>query len=206
MQNIKRALFICIMAVAAHAAHAVVPNFTGTTDVTEVSETAADAKARALATARRQIIRDTISPYADAAAFTDLLNNTDGKDLIGLILASRIDGERQSATTYTATVSMTVDGGAVRRWLDDAAVRNWLPDTATGGRALVVVTLRNRLADWVELNAVARGENVDMDTRNISGNQVTLEIPERMRSMFTAALSAAGWHYAADDAALRIWK
>ena len=186
--------------------HAAVPNFTGTTDVNVTSDTAADAKTRALASARRQIIRDTISPYADPDAFTNLLANTDGKDLVGLILTSQIDGERQSATTYTATVSMTVDGAAVRRWLDAGGVRNWLPDTATGGRTTVVVTLPNRVADWIELNALARGENVDLDTRNISGNQVTLEIPERTRSMFTAALSAAGWRYASDDSVLRVWK
>lgn len=188
------------------AANAAVQNFSGTTSVNVTSDTAAMAKTRALDSARRQIIRETIAPYTNAEQFDKLMSDASASDLAGLILTSRIDGERQSSTTYTATVSMTVDGAAVQKWLNANNVQSWLPDTALGNRVPVVINMRNRMADWAELNSIARGENIDLMTRNITGNQVIIELPDASRRAFIAAARAAGWQYSDNDGNTHLWK
>jgi len=200
--------FVVLTAIVAGggAAHAAVQNFSGTTSVNVTSDTAAAAKTRAMDSARRQIIRETIAPYANAEQFAALMSDASSSDLAGLILSSRIDGERQSATTYTATVSMTVDGAAVQKWLNANNVQSWLPDTAAGNQTPIVINMRNRVSDWIELNRIARGENIELNTRNITGNRVIIELSDAARRRFIAAARAAGWQYSDDDGTIHIWK
>lgn len=204
---LKKALIFsvvsCLVATAAVAAPQIL---TGTADVNVTSDTAAAAKNIAFDNARRQIVRETLAPYADAVALNDAVKGASAGELTNLVATSSIDGEQQSATTYSAKITMTLDGGAVRKWLAANNVNSWLPDGNGGGQTIVLVTLRDRIADWMQLNQIARGENIELNTRNISGNQITLSIPEAGRRMFLSAARSAGWQSSDDGGALRMWK
>lgn len=179
---------------------------TGNATVNVTSDTAAAAKNIAFDNARRQIVRDVLSPYADKVALANLVKAAGTSDLTNLVATSSIDGEQQSATTYSANITMTLDNAAVRKWLTANNVKSWLPNGDAGGQIVVFVTLRDRVADWMQLNQIARGENIDLNTRNISGNQLTISIPESGHKMFVAAARASGWQYDNDGGAMRLWK
>jgi len=204
---LKKALIFsvvsCLVATAAFAAPQIL---TGTADVNVTSDTAAAAKNIAFDNARRQIVRETLAPYTDVASLNDAVKGASAGELTNLVATSSIDGEQQSATTYSAKITMTLDGGAVRKWLTANNVNSWLPDGNGGGQTIVLVILRDRIADWMQLNQIARGENIELNTRNISGNQITLSIPEAGRRMFLSAARSAGWQSSDDGGALRMWK
>lgn len=178
----------------------------GSTYVNITSDTATAAKNKALDQARRQIIVDAVSPYAENTQLSAAVAAAKSSDLMNLVAASGIDGEQLSDTTYAANISMTLDTAALRTWLRDNNVQNWLQDDANANRFVVVAVLADKVADWMTLHQIARVERVDLDTQNITGNQVTFELPVGARSAFTAALRAAGWRYSDSDGVLRIWK
>lgn len=177
-----------------------------TTAVNVTSETAAAAKNIAFDNARRTIVRDALAPYADGLTLVDAIKNASASELTNLIASSSIDGEQQSATTYSANITMTLDNTAVRKWLADNNIGNRLQDSATTGQILIQVTLRDRTADWMQLNQIARGENVEFNVRNIIGSQMTVSVPETNRKMFLAAVRSAGWQVADDGGIIRLWK
>lgn len=179
---------------------------TGTTAVNVTSETAASAKTIAFDNARRAIVRDALSPYADRVALADAVKNATAADLTNLIAASSIDSEQQSATTYSANITMTLDKTAAQKWLADNNISNKLSDSTAGGQILIQITLRDRMGDWMQLNQIARGENVDLNTRSISGNNMTVSIPENSRRMFLSAARSSGWQVADDGGLIRMWK
>lgn len=197
-------LFV-LMAVVSGGAQAA-QMFSGTAPVNVTSDTAATAKNIALDSARRQIIRESLASYADKTALAALVKSASASELANLIVSSSIDGEQQSATTYSANITMTVDGGAAQKWLAANGVQNWLSDGSGGNQIPVLITLRDRVGDWMALNRMARGENIDLNTRSIGGGQMTVEIPESARAKFVAAARASGWQVSSDDGALRLWK
>lgn len=203
---LKRAIIVSVMSVLGFGgAYAAPQILTGTAAVNVTSETAAAAKNVAFDNARRQIIASALAPYADGAALGAAIKDAPASSLTNLVASSSIDGEQQSATTYSANITMTLDGMAVRRWLADNNINSWLPDNNAGDQVLVLITLRDRVGDWLQLNQIARGENIELNTRNISGNQMTISIPESGRRMFVAAARSAGWQ-TSDDGVLRLWK
>lgn len=181
-------------------------NLSATAPVSVTSETSVAAKNIALDKARRQIISDTLGQYSDKAALAALMKETKNSELTNLIASTGIDGERMSDTTYAANITMVVDGAAAAQWLNAAGVRNWLPDVTAGDQIVVIVQMNDRVANWMDLNRLARAENIDLNTKNITGNQVTLALPVAARAAFVAAARASGWRYADDGGALRIWK
>ena len=178
----------------------------GTAPVNVTSDTAAAAKNIAFDSARRQIVLDTLAPYTDRVRLNEVVKTASADDLANLIAASSIDGEQQSATTYSANITMTLDNTAVRKWLAANDLQNFLAVPGGGNQILVVVNMRNRMADWIILNQMARGENIELNTRSINGAQMTLEIPESSRTGFVAAARASGWQVSSDDGVLRMWK
>ncbi|MDE6481967.1 MAG: hypothetical protein K2L25_04070 [Alphaproteobacteria bacterium] len=203
---LKRAIIVSVMSVLGFGgAYAAPQILTGTAAVNVTSETAAAAKNVAFDNARRQIIVSALAPYADGAALGAVIKDAPASSLTNLVASSSIDGEQQSATTYSANITMTLDGMAVRRWLADNNINSWLPDNNAGDQVLVLITLRDRVGDWLQLNQIARGENIELNTRNISGNQMTISIPESGRRMFVAVARSAGWQ-TSDDGVLRLWK
>ena len=203
---LKKIAFLMAALTFADVAGAAPRILSGTAAVNVTSETAAAAKNIALDNARRQIVRDALSPYTDKDALAAVIKDASASDLTNLIATSGIDGEQQSATTYSAHITMTLDNAAVRRWLNANNIQSWLPDNTDGDQVMVVVTLRDRVGDWMQLNQIARGENIDLNTRNISGNQLTMSIPESGRRMFVSAARSAGWQATDDGGLLRIWK
>lgn len=178
----------------------------GSAAVNVTSDTAATAKNMALDEARRQIIIDVLSPYSEPAQLHVAVKNASASDLMPLIATSSIDGEQLSDTTYSANISMTVDGVAARRWMTDANVQNWLPTDTSGDKFVVIATLGDRMSGWMDLNRIARAEKIDLDTKQITGPQVMFELPTANRASFTIALRDAGWRYSDTDGALRIRK
>ena len=178
----------------------------GAMPVNITSDTAANAKNIAFDEARRQIIADTLRQYADVNMLKSALSDASASELIGLIAMSGIDSEQVSDTTYSADISMTLDTDAVRAWLTEKGVQNWLPDDTKQDVFVAFVTLPNGLESWAELKSVARAEQVELDTKHISGNNVRVELPVSKRGAFTIALREAGWRYANQDGNLRVWK
>lgn len=207
MRNIGKIFAVMFTSVAMVGA-AVAADLSGTTSVNVTSDTAADAKTIALNQARRQIVSQVLGQYADAAQVQVAVQNTKSSDLMNLISSSSIDGERQSDTTYTANVTMFIDTDAARKFLAENNVRNWLNDAndANGNSVMILVSMSDRVANWMELKRIARSVGMDLNTKYIMGNQATIEMPVNLRGAFISALSGAGWRYSDQDGALRIWK
>lgn len=200
-KSIFIALCCCAVSVAAYAA-----NLSGTASVNITSETSATAKNMAMDEARRQIISDTLSQYANREQLNFALQNASASDLTDLIASSGIAGEKLSDTTYSANITMTLDGAAAKKWMDENDIQNWLTDGKSGDKFIAVITLNDKMANWMELRRIARNEKIDMFTKYIQGNEIAVELPRASRAPFTIAAREAGWHYSDADGALRLWK
>ncbi len=185
---------------------AIAVDLSGVASVNVTSDTAAAAKNMAFDEARRQIINDVLGQYAIPDLLADAVKNASADDLTNLIAASSIDGEQQSDTTYSANISMTIDRDAARAWMTANNVQNWLTDGKSGDTFVVQIVMSDKLAGWIELNNIARAEGINMDTKYINGNRVTVEIPVSSRGAFTIAIGEAGWRYADQNGVLHIIK
>lgn len=203
--SIGKKILLVLCAVTFNAT-AFAVDLSGTASVNVTSDTAAAAKNMAFDEARRQIISDVLGQYAIPDLLDDAIKNASGADLTNLIASSSIDGEQQSDTTYSANITMTIDANAARIWMTDNNVQNWLTDGKSGDKTVIQVVMSDKLAGWIELNNIARNEDIDLDTKFINGNRVTLEIPASSRSAFTIAIREAGWRYADQNGVLHIIK
>ncbi len=181
-------------------------DLSGVASVNVTSETAAMAKNMAMDEARRQIIVDVLGPYSIPDQLASALDNATSGTLAGLVASSSISGEKQSDTTYSADITMTIDADAARAWMTENNVQNWLSDGKTGDVFVAQVVMSDKLARWIELNQIVRENGIDMMTKYINGNQITVEIPSSARAEFTALVSAAGWRYADQNGVLHIIK
>lgn len=204
MTSMKKFLFACCAVVFCAAAHA--SDLSGVASVNVTSDTAAAAKDMAFDEARRQIITDVLGQYSIPDQLNDVVKNAKSADLMNLIAASSIDGEQQSDTTYSANISMTIDRDAARAWMTENNIQNWLTDGNAGDRFVVQIVMTDKLAGWMELRRIARDEGIDLSTKYINGNQITVEVPVASRSAFTIAIREAGWRYADQNGVLHIIK
>ena len=207
MRNIGK-IFAAMFVSVAMAGAAVATDLSGVTSVNVTSDTAADAKTIALNQARRQILTQVLSQYADASQVQIAVKNAKQSELMNLISSSSIDGERQSDTTYTANVTMFVDEDAARKFFTDNNIQNWLSDANANGAngVMILVSMSDRVGNWLELKRIARSVGVDLNTKYIMGNQATIEMPVNLRSAFISTVRGAGWRVADQDGAVRIWK
>lgn len=207
MRNIGKIFAVMFISVAM-AGGAIAADLSGTTSVNVTSDTAADAKTIALNQARRQILTQVLSKYADANQVQVAVKDAKQSDLMNLISSSSIDGERQSDTTYTANVTMFVDTDAARKFFAENNIQNWLSDTSSNGTngVMILVSMSDRVANWMELKRVARSVGADLNTKYIMGNQATIEMPVNLRGAFISAARSVGWRVSDQDGALRIWK
>ena len=179
----------------------------GTVPVRMTSDTATTAKTMAINDARRQILIDKLGQYAMRDQLADAVRNAKSTELTNLISETGIDGEQISDTTYSANITMTIDKNAARRWMNENNIQNWLSDGAGAVNSFTVQFLLNDpVADWIQLQSIARAERVDLSTKRISGNKVIAALPASARTSFTIALRGAGWKTAADDGFMRVWK
>lgn len=180
---------------------------TATASVNVTSDTAATAKNMAMDEARRQVIVDALSPYSDSSALRAAVQNEKSAVLTTLIESSGISGEKQSDTTYSANITMTLDRNAARNWMVSHGVQNWLGDGEdVGNESWVVVSLNNKLSDWSRVRRVAADNGIDLNTKSINGNQITFRVPAARRGALTIALRDAGWRYTDKDGVLYISK
>lgn len=198
--------FFMVLAVLFVANGAGAAELRGTASVNVTSDTAVNAKNMAFDDATRQIVTGVLRQYVDVDALTTAVKDADKSELSNLILSSSIDGEQTSDTTYSANISMIIDVDAARAWLEEKEIQHWLPNITEQNMFNVVVTLSNRLADWAQLNQIANTEKIDLGTKNINGNVVTLQLPTSVRGAFTIAVRGLGWKYSDKDGVLHIWK
>lgn len=204
MKCIKNVLFGAMGAFCMANANAV--QLSGVATVNITSDTANTAKTMAFDEARRQIIMDALGQYSNPEQLREVLANAASDDLTALVSTSAISGEKISNTTYSATISMTLDANAVRQWMNVNAVQNWLPDGNSGDKFVVLATLSNPLVDWIDLNRISRAGEIDFSTKYMMGDQIMMEFPNGKRAGFTISLRESGWKYADQDGVLRIWK
>ncbi len=178
----------------------------GAVPVRMTSDTATTAKTMAINDARRQILIDKLGMYSMRDQLVPAVRAAKSAELTNLISETSIDGEKLSDTTYSANITMTIDKDAARKWMAENDIQNWLSDGSVVNVFPVKITLRDPIADWIGLKAIARAERVDLGTKYISGNTVTIELPTSARTSFTIALRGAGWETAADDGFMRVWK
>jgi len=200
----KKTLVTLLGLLAIYAADAA--DLVGTASVRMTSDTSATAKTMAINDACRQILMDKLKPYAMTDQLVPAIRSAKSAELTDLISETSIDGEKISDTTYSANITMTVDKSAARKWMNDNNIQNWLNDGTNVDVFTVRITLRDPIADWAQLKSLARADRIDLETKNISGGVVTVEIPTASRTSFTIALRGAGWKTAADDGFMRVWK
>ena len=203
MKTVKKLFVGAIFAFMSVNVFAVPLSATASVNVT--SDTAATAKNMAMDEARRQVIVEALSPYADANALRAAVKVEKSAVLTTLIESSGISGEKQSDTTYSANITMTLDRNAARNWMVSHGVQNWLGDGEdAGNETWVVVSLNNKLSDWSRVRRVAADSGIDLNTKSINGNQITFRVPAARRGALTIALRDAGWRYADRDGVLYI--
>ncbi len=204
MKNVFRFLIVGFFLVAGDAWAS---PLRGTAHVNVTSDTAATAKNMAMDEARRQVIIEALSPYADTSALRTAVKGEKSAVLTTLIESSGISGERQSDTTYSANITMTLDRAAARNWLVANDVQNWLGDGEdAGNETWVVVALDNKLSDWSRVRRVAADAGIDLNTKSIRENEITFRVPATRRGALTIALRNAGWRYSDKDGVLYISK
>ncbi|MBR1380830.1 MAG: hypothetical protein IJ560_04595 [Alphaproteobacteria bacterium] len=202
----KIASFMIVCAVSGAAIGA---ELIGTAAVSVTGQTAAAAKDSAFDSARRQIIPMALRGVADASAVSTAVRRAGNTELANMVAATTIDGERISDTTYAANITMTLDENATRAWLNANGVQNWLgTNTANidAGGIIAYVKVGAGLADWVSLNRATHDAGVNLTTRNITGRNMTVEIPVSGRNKFLGAITGSGWHYADHGGVLQIWR
>jgi hypothetical protein len=178
----------------------------GTTSVNVTSDTSVNAKNIAFDDATRQIFVDSLRQYVNADTLDSIVKNATKAELSNMILSSSIDGEQTSDTSYSANITMTLNVPATREWLVQNSVPNWLPDETKQDVFSVIVSMSDKLNNWAELNAIARNEKIDINTKFMYGNKVHFEMPTSLRGNFTIALNENGWRFSDKDGILRIWK
>ena len=188
----KKILF-AVLFVSAFVGAVSAADLSGTASVNVTSDTAANAKDMAFDEARRQIITESLSQYSNQEQLRAVINQTSGADLTNLIASSSIEGEKQSDTTYSANITMTVDRNAAKQWMTDNNIQNWLTDNNSGDVFVLQAVMSDKVANWMELKQIARAEGLDLSTKYINGNQVTVELPLNSRTAFTIAIRERGW-------------
>lgn len=201
-----RFLFVIALCFVVALAPACATNLGGTASVSVTSDTAVTAKTMAMDEARRQILAETLAQYALPDQLTPALATADTNALTNMIASTAISGEKLSDTTYSADISMTVSMDAARAWMTENNIQNWLPDGVSTDMFVVLITLSDKMADWMEINRIARAENIELNVKYIMNNQITAEMPAASRAAFTIAAREAGWQYADMDGALRVWR
>lgn len=193
---------LCLFATSAASA----ADLRGNVSLNITSDTASAAKNIAMAEARRQIVSDVLGQYSDKDSLVTVLTSANDTTLNTLIASTAIDDELVSNTTYSATISMVLDSEVARAWLAENGIQNWLPNDDAANRFVVWTEMSQPLAQWTELNDIARRENIDIAVKSINGNQLMIDLPVSSRGAFTIAVREGGWKYANMDGALRIWK
>lgn len=178
----------------------------GNVAVNQVSDTAANAKNKAMNLARRQILFDVLSQYTSKDYLNEVLQKASDDELLDLVASTSVANEHISSNAYSANVVMNLDNDAVKNWLNNQGVQNWIPSKYSDEKFTAFIVVQNGLVDWAELKRIARDDNIDIETQNITGNQIVAKIPVNYRSKFTVNIHKIGWKYTDNGGILQIWK
>ncbi len=206
MKSLTKILGLFVGVSVCFAADVFGAGLSGTMSVNQTSDTAADAKVEALNLARRQILTNVLSRYAEKESLKELIRGTSNDDLMNLVLSSSVSNEQMSVDSYSANITVNIDNDAVKEWLNSNNVRNWVPLAESDEKFTVLMVVSNGIQDWAELKNVARSDNVEIETQAIHGNQVIAKMPLSYRSKFTVVVRGMGWKYSDNDGVLQIWK
>ena len=206
MKSVFKILAVCGCCCFLNVADVMAVVLQGSVSVNQSSDTAADAKIKAINSARRQILVSVLSKYADSNALQNLVQDSSSDELTGLISSSSVSNEQISADTYSAKISMDIDNDAVKKWLDEHEIQNWIPSKESAERFSVYIVIQNGIPDWAELKRITREAGIEIETKTMQGNQITAKMPLNYRSKFTAAIRENGWKYADNNGTLQIWK
>lgn len=206
MKFLPKNLCVLICLFAGVVCDAYGAGLSGSVSVNQTSDTAANAKINALNSARRQILTNVLSQYANKESLAQLIKDTSSDDLMNLILSSSVSNEQMSANRYSAKITMNIDNDAAKKWLNLNDVQNWVPLTESDEKFTVSVVVSNGLQDWAELKRIVRADNMEVETQVLQGNQAIIKMPLSYRTKFTAAVRGAGWKYSDKDGTLQIWK
>ena len=199
-------LFVAVFALFCVATCAFGIELSATVPVNQTSDTAANAKINATNLARRQILYNVLSQYAQKEELNGLIYDTSSDELMNLISSTSVSNEQISSDTYSANITMVVDNMAAKKWLDRAGIQNWIPLEETSEKFMVLMVVPNGLADWAELKRITREGKVEIETQTISGNQILAKLPLNYQSKFMAAVREMGWKYTNNGGVLQVWK
>lgn len=177
-----------------------------TVPVNQTSDTAANAKINATNLARRQIVYNVLSQYAQKEELNGLIHNSSSEELMDIVESTSVSNEHISSDSYSANITMNLDNEAAKRWLDSNGIQNWVPLKDSVEKFTAFIVVQNGLVDWAELKRIARAGNVEIETQTIVGNQVVVKMPLNYRTRFTAAVRGAGWKYTDNGGVLQVWK
>ncbi|MDR1207059.1 MAG: hypothetical protein LBK26_01445 [Rickettsiales bacterium] len=187
------------------------PNLTDTVAIEQTADTAFAAKSAAMNSARRQIFNNVISRYSDSKIIESLSSDMDDAAILNLIGTTSIANEKASDTGYAADITMTLDEGAVSKWLRDNNVPNYMSaaDDA-GSRTQVFFDISGGLKGWISLNKSLRvtglADDADMKLSGIWGRSATATIASESRNAFGSALKSLGWIVSEENGILRVRK
>ena len=199
-------LFVALFALLCVAGGAFGFELSATVPVNQTSDTAANAKINATNLARRQILYNVLSQYAQKEALNGLIYDTASDELMNLISSTSVANEQISSDTYSANITMVVDNRAAKKWLDAAGIQNWVPLEEAKEMFMVLIVVPNGLADWAELKRITREGKTEIETQTIVGNQIVAKLPLNYQSRFMAAVREAGWKYTNNGGVLQVWK
>jgi len=203
---LRKSLCLCMFLLVAVSPNVYGASLSGNVSVNQTSDTAANAKINALNLARRQILNNVLSQYANREELDELIQKTSNDDLMNLILSSSVANEQMSVNSYSANITMNIDNDAVKKWLVANDVSNWVPLAESNEKFTVLIVVPNGVPDWAELKSIARKDNVEIETQAMHGRQIVAKLPLSYRTKFTAAVRGAGWKFADNDGTLQIWK
>ena len=186
-------LFSCLLLCTTFLCGAYAADLKSTAAISITSDTAANAKNIAFDEARRQIISEVLLPYANPEQLKEAVKNAESGTLTNLISESSI-------------ITMIVDRKSAKNWMTENSIQNWLSDGVAEDVAIVQIIMTDKLAGWMEIQEIARNEDINLFTKYINGNQITVEIPASSRTAFTIAVREKGWRFSNSDGVLKIWK
>ncbi len=182
---------------------------TGTAYVNITSDTANAAKSIALTEARRQIIFDVLSPYADSTSLKDFLAFSTDERLMNLISSTKIEGEKLSATSYSANIYMGVNLAIAKNWLNDNYIYNWITlddsNNTNVDKSMIFVDIDN-LYEWLDFNNSARESGVAFDLSRIFDDSASIMVAVDETPVLLTALENFGWKYSKTNDIIRVWK
>ena len=201
--SVKQFVFAVVLGLSCVAGGNAV-ELTGVSVVNVTSDTATSAKNKAFDMARRDIIVKALRQYVDGDSLSKAVAGAKNSELMDLVESSSIEDEKFSDTTYSANIKMILDERAVQAWLDSQNVQHWLDKVNDTDVVSIRVVLNNPVADWINLQRVARENDLNLMTRHIMGNVAQVDVVHAYRNKIVSGFKQSGWTVVDENGVLNI--